>query len=144
MDALPHRYSVHANANESGPVRLESPELAALESLPPRSFGGPGDLWSPETLLVAAVADCFLLSFRAIARASSLPWKALHVEAEGVLDRADGVMRFTEVGLRARLTLDGAVDAARAERVLEKAERSCLVSRSLVCPVHLESEILGA
>lgn len=144
MQELPHRYAVHAAASDTGPVRLEAPRLAALETAPPAEFGGPGDRWSPETLLVGAVADCFALSFRAVARASSLPWAALHVEAQGLLDRVDGVMRFAEIGLHARLTLGPGADPARARRVLEKAERNCLVSRSLVCPVHLEPEIVAA
>ena len=43
-------------------------------------FGGPGDLWSPETMLAGAVAGCFILTFRAAARASSasIPWRKLN------------------------------------------------------------------
>lgn len=144
MDPYPHHYFVHADASETGPVQLGSPGLVALETAPPREFGGPGDRWSPETLLLGAVTDCYVLSFRAIARASSVAWSALHVEAEGVLDRADGVTRFSEIQLRARLTAGTGVASARAQRLLEKAEQNCLVSRSLACPVHLETEILIA
>jgi peroxiredoxin-like protein len=144
MHNLPHRYGVQADASDTGTVRLASAGLADLETAPPVAFGGPGDRWSPETLLVGAVADCFVLSFRAIARASSVGWSALHVEAEGVLDRVDGVTRFTEIRLRARLTLASGADPSKAQRALEKAERSCMISRSLVAPVRLEAEIVGA
>jgi len=144
MQQLPHRYAVQAEAADTGTVRLASAGLESLDTAPPAEYGGPGDRWSPETLLVAAVADCFVLSFRAVARASSVAWSALHVETEGVLDRVDGVTRFTEITLRARLSLAAGGDPARAQRVLEKAERSCLVSRSLIAPVHLETEIVAA
>jgi len=60
---------------------------------------GPGDRWSPETLLVGALADCFILTFRAVANASSLPWIRLRCEAEGVLDRVERMTRFTAVTL---------------------------------------------
>jgi hypothetical protein len=33
----------------------------------PREFDGRGNQWSPESLLAAALADCFVLSFRAVA-----------------------------------------------------------------------------
>lgn len=32
---------------------------------PPVQFGGDGKEWSPEDLFVAAVADCYLFSFKA-------------------------------------------------------------------------------
>jgi len=144
MEPLPHRYTVQADAADTGMVRLSAAGLTPLETAPPAEFGGPGDRWSPETLLLGAVSDCFVLTLRAVARASSVPWSTLHVEAEGILDRVDGVTRFKEITLRARLTLPAGGDPARAQRVLEKAERSCLVSRSLLAPVHLETEILVA
>ena len=73
MQDFPHHYSAFARAQEQGEIELGGDGLAPLQSAPPAEFGGPGDLWSPETLLVAAVADCFALTFRAIARASKLP-----------------------------------------------------------------------
>lgn len=74
MQSFPHRYQVTATGDPSEKLSLESPGLQTLESAAPVEFGGPGGKWSPETLLVAAVADCFLLTFRAIALASRIPW----------------------------------------------------------------------
>jgi organic hydroperoxide reductase OsmC/OhrA len=42
----------------------------AIETAPPPEFDGPGDMWSPETLLVAAIASCFILTFRGVSRAA--------------------------------------------------------------------------
>ena len=141
MKDLPHRYRVRVEGGAEGTPRLESRGLPPLETAAPAEFGGPGDRWSPETLFVGAVADCFLLTFRAVARASAYAFEHLACEGEGVLDRQEGGLRFTEVRLRARLVVPPGADAARGERLLEKAERGCLVSRSLACPVHLESEV---
>jgi peroxiredoxin-like protein len=141
MQELPHRYSVQAAAGSTGEIRLASPGLPLLASAAPREFDGPGDRWAPETLLVAAVADCFVLSFRAVARASKLDWSSLECDAEGILDRVEGRMRFTDVNLRARLGVPAGTDAERARRLLEKAERSCLISNSLVARVHLEATV---
>ena len=87
MKNLPHRYKVEASANSQGSVAIASSGLETLSTAPPPQYGGPGDRWSPETLLVASVVDCFVLTFRAIARASSLVWVALRCEGEGELDR---------------------------------------------------------
>jgi len=141
MQDLPHRYAVQATGATEGEVRLTAAGLPALASAAPREFGGPGDRWSPETLLVAAVADCFVLSFRAVARASKLDWTSVDCDAEGVLDRADGKLRFTALSLRVRLAVPAGSDTERAQRLLEKAERACLISSSLLAPVHLEASV---
>lgn len=77
MQALPHHYSVTAAAAADGDVTLRSAGIPSLQSSSPVQFDGPGDRWSPETLLVAAVGDCLILTFKAIARAregrASLP-----------------------------------------------------------------------
>ena len=74
MQDLPHHYNVSADAEAEGNIILKADNMPQLISAPPAEFGGPGDQWSPEHLLVAAVADCFILTFRAVARASKLEW----------------------------------------------------------------------
>ena len=141
MEPMPHRYCAEAEADAEGPVEIRSSGLESLSSAPPAQFGGPGDRWSPETLLVAAVADCFILTFRAVARASRIEWISLRCEGEGELDRVDQTTRFTRISLGAHLTLASGQSLEKAERALEKAEQSCLVSRSLACPVALHSHV---
>lgn len=143
MQAHPHRYDVHAAAEPAGSVRVGAEGLPTLTTAPPVQYGGPGDQWSPETLLVAAAADCFILTFRAVAAASKLPWLRLGCDAEGVLDRRDGVVRFTELRLHARLAVPAGVDPERAKRLLEKAEAACLVTNSLALRPTLIAEVVA-
>ncbi len=112
-----------------------------LRTASPAEFGGPGDRWSPETLLSAAVADCFILTFKAVARASKLPWEGLHVEVAGTLDRPDKVTQFTGFEVTVRLDVPEGTDPAAAGRALEKAERNCLISNSLKGAVHLHPHV---
>src|SRR5262249_16294198 len=105
MEPFPHDYSVDASARATGSVVLSADGVSPLQTAAPAQFDGPGDLWSPETLLVAAAASCFILTFRAIARASNLSWTALRCTAEGRLDRIDGVTRFTRLRLHVLLTV---------------------------------------
>ena len=143
MQAYPHRYGVHAAAEPEGSVAISSEGSPTLATAPPPQFGGPGGQWSPETLLVAAAADCFILTFRAIAAGSKLAWRHLDCDAEGVLDRSDGVVRFTALHLRARLTLPAGGDTERAKRLLEKAEAACLVTNSLAFRATLAAEVIA-
>jgi peroxiredoxin-like protein len=141
MQAFPHHYTVIASDAAGGGIELRGERLPLLRSASPIEFDGPGDCWSPETLLVGAVADCFVLTFRAIARASKLPWISLECDATGTLDRVDRVTQFTQFDVRARLTLPQGEDADRARLTLEKAERNCLISSSLKGSVHLTASI---
>jgi peroxiredoxin-like protein len=143
MQDLPHHYKVVAAAGPDGDVSLAGDGLDAILSAPPVEFGGPGDKWSPETLLVAAVADCFILSFRAIARASKLSWISLNCEVEGTLERIEGATKFTEFLIRATLSVPQDTKEERAHRLLEKAEQSCLITNSLSSTTHLDAVVLN-
>ncbi len=109
-------------------------------SSPPEFQGEPG-LWTPEHLLVASVATCFLATFRAIAENSALQVVRLEVEAEGRLEKEAGGFRFTNVVVRPHLTIADPADQERAQRLLEKAERACLISRSLNCRIELQATV---
>ena len=142
MKPFPHTYSVDASADNEGSVLVSSKGLTTLASAAPADFGGPGDQWSPETLLVAAAADCFILTFRAVARAGKLTWRHLDCHAEGVLDRVDRAARFTKITTFAKLYVPVGVDVAHARQVLEKAEANCLIAGSLRCECPLVTEVV--
>jgi peroxiredoxin-like protein len=142
MQDLPHHYDVAANAEAEGNILLKADDLPQLVSAPPAEFGGPGDQWSPEHLLVASVADCFILTFRAVARASKLEWSNIESSATGVLDRVDRVTRFTSFTVSATLTVPAGTDIDKARRLLEKSEAACLITNSLSAETHLEADII--
>jgi peroxiredoxin-like protein len=141
MQPLPHHYNVTVRASDEGRTEITSRGLNPFTSAAPRQFDGPGTLWSPETLLVGAVADCFVLTFRALATASRLLWTSLVCDAEGTVDRVDGVTRFTAIHLRARLGLPADADPDKANNIIEKAEKACLIGNSLRCAPTIETEI---
>ena len=141
MQDFPHNYRVSAKAEATSNVTLSSPGVQDLESAPPAEFGGPGDQCSPESLLVAAVIDCFVLSFRAIARASKLEWESLDCSTNGVLDRIDRKTQFTGFSVTAELVVPAGTDEAKAQRLLQKAEDACLITNSLIADSHLEATV---
>jgi organic hydroperoxide reductase OsmC/OhrA len=132
MHPFPHRYQVHASARPDGDVPISAARVPTLQTAPPVEFDGPGDRWSPEQLLCAAVADCFVLSFRAIAKGSKLEWRSLECDVEGTLNRVEGKSYFTHFVVKARLVVPEGTDRDRATKLLEKSEHVCLISSSLV------------
>jgi len=141
MQPYPHTYVVEASARTAGDVTVSSGQLPDLATAPPAEFGGPGDRWSPETLLCASVANCFILTFRAYARASKLDWQSLKCRTQAVLENVDGVPQFTRFVTYATLEVPAGTDAAKARALLQKAEDRCLVTNSLKGERHLDSAV---
>ncbi len=141
MKPLPHHYEVALHGGADGYAALSAGGVPNLSAAAPLEFDGPGDAWSPEQLLLAAVDSCFLFTLRAVAQASRLEFISLEMASEGTVDRRDGGLAFTEIVLRPRLLVRAGTDQARALRVLEKARARCLVSASLSTPVRVEPEV---
>ncbi len=138
-ESLPHTYSVSASAQSVGEVQLQTPDGARLTCRPPPQFGGEPGHQSPEVLLTEAVAGCYILTFRAIA--GRLDWQSLSCQVEGTLDKVEGAMRFTGFHIEAELQLGEGGDRERALTLMRNAEKYCLVSASLACPVTLDAQI---
>ncbi|MGB2592618.1 MAG: OsmC family protein [Candidatus Acidiferrum sp.] len=133
-----HKYRVHAfgAGGRNGVVGAEGILSCISFSAPPEFLGEPGR-WTPEHFLVAAVASCFVSTFSGIAEKSRLEFGSFKLDAEGLLDNSDGIWRFTEIKLRPIVSVLREADRDRAIRLLEKAEKSCLIARSLQCRVAL-------
>ena len=142
MQDYPHHYVVSADAPAEGVISVRSKGLETLPSLAPAEFGGPGDLWSPETLMVAAVADCFILTFRAVARGSHFEWNSVRCEVDGILDRVDKVTRFTAFHVHVVLHVPAGTDVQKAERLIEKSDHVCLVTNSLVAETVMTKDVI--
>lgn len=144
MTPFPHRYSARVRGGPSVYAELTANGLTALRTAPPAQFGGPGDAWSPEQLLLAAVETCFLFTFRVVARLSKLDFVNLDLAAEGTVDRKNGIAQFTEIVLSAALVVTPGTDQVKARAALERTKSACLVSASLSTPVRLEVNIREA
>lgn len=141
MQGFPHHYLVSATAGNEGNVVVSSNGLPDLDTQPPAEFGGPGDTWSPETLLTASVTNCFVLTFRAIAGASKFEWNSLECAAEGVLERPERNAYFTAFKLHAVLHIPAGARAELAQRLLEKSEQLCLITASLKSEITLTTDV---
>lgn len=135
---FPHTYTVRL---EDG--LLVAPPRAPIAAGPPPQFGGDDRVWSPEELLVAAALECLWTTFEAYARHDHLAVHRWAGTGVAVLDRGPGVPVFTSITLRVELGVD-AGDEARARRLLETAERRCIISNALRVPVTVEATVEAA
>ncbi|MGW6132224.1 OsmC family protein [Cellulomonas sp. NPDC055163] len=103
------------------------------------AFRGDPDRYSPEELLVAAVAQCHMLWFLHLAATAG-------VVVTGYRDRASGTMRveaaghgqFTEVVLRPRVTVaaGSAEPGTDLAELHARAHEHCFIARSVNFPVR--------
>lgn len=142
MKALPHHYTVNVAGSPGSNLTVCANNLPTLEVAPPEQFDGPGDQWSPEELLMAAVANCLVLSFRAIAKASKLEWSSISCESQGELNSVERKIQFTTITTTARLVITAEGDKAKAEKLLNKAEQTCFISNSLSVESRFECDVV--
>lgn len=137
-----HTYRVVAwwNAGKTGLAKSDSAPNAIHFAAPPQ-FGGLEGRWSPEDLLLCAVAGCFTTTFRALSDYSQFEYRDLEVEVEGTVRKAESGYEFAGVLIRPTLTISNLDDRSRADRLLEKAKRLCLVSRALAIPLAFEPRV---
>ncbi len=113
----------------------------AIHFTSPPAFGGLEGRWTPEDLLLCAIASCYTTTFRTLAEYSKLEYTDLQVEVEGAISKADTGYSFGEVFIRANLTIPQEEERARALKILHKAKGLCLVSRALSVEQRFEPRV---
>src|SRR5437868_5514609 len=136
-----YQAAAHWTNHKRGIVEADATIPRTINFAPPPEFGGEPGLWTPEHLLLAAVSTCFVATFRAVAEASKIEVHGLEVPVEGTVEKQEGGFRFTNIRLRPTLTITREEDREWAGRLLEKAERVCLVARSLQTTINIEAKI---
>lgn len=144
----PHYYNVDINWNKDRKGLMCSPELteeagSCIEVATPPQFpkGIPG-IWSPEHYFTAAVSSCLMTTFLAVAELSRLDFSNFSCSAKGKLEKADGgVLEMSEVVLYPVVSIYNEKDRNRAERVLQKSEKACLISNSFKSKVIMIPKI---
>src|SRR5438105_7330833 len=144
--AMEKRYtyqtSAHWTMHKRGIVEAGADIPRTINFAAPPEFGGEPGLWTPEHLLLSAVSTCFVATFRAVAEASKLEFQGMEVDVEGAIEKQEGGYRFTTLTVRPTVTIHHEEDRERTGRLLEKAERICLIARSILATIVLEANII--
>lgn len=109
-----------------------------LEGSADPTFHGDADRWNPEELLLAALAQCHMLSYLHMAVRAGVVVTGYTDDAAGTLVQQGLGGRFTEVMLRPRVTVadDSMVDPARSAHA--EASEHCFIASSVNFPVRVE------
>ena len=132
---------------------LSAEGMPEIEVATPPEFQGPHGLWSPEHLFVAAANACLMTTFLAIAEKSKMVIEDYSSSATGTLEKVESGasrttdetgLQVTQVVIRPRLTLADERDREKAGKVIAKAEKQCLIARSMKTRITVKPEILVA
>lgn len=132
-----HRFPVAVRRHERGSVRVQAPGKPELRAAtPPEFHGSHSNQWSPEELLGASVASCFAVTLDAVAEHMHVPLRDVDIRTSTNVERIEGRYVVTHVDVTAIIETDpGHVE--RAREAAARAERLCLITTALECPVRI-------
>jgi peroxiredoxin-like protein len=125
--------------NEVGTI--ESGQLKTEISIPPE-MDGPGVGTNPDEMLLGAAATCYIITLAAMLERSGIHQKALTMESEAIVDVTNGVFTYEKIIHKPHviITPELAAQKEKINRLIKKAETSCMISRAIQGNVEIELE----
>jgi organic hydroperoxide reductase OsmC/OhrA len=144
MENKKFNFDVNTVWQEDRTVQVESPVLTDIITtvIPPPFKHGVRGSWSAEHLFLASIASCFTHTFQNLAELSELPFDSFSCNISGDAEMVNGVFAFHKALLFPTLVIPLETYRDKAESVLEKAERSCIIGNSVKTKVVIETKIL--
>jgi organic hydroperoxide reductase OsmC/OhrA len=112
-----------------------------------RVFRGDPDRWNPEELVIAALAQCHMLSYLHVAAVNGIVVVDYRDDAAGTLQQEGDGGRLISATLRPVVTIaahHSDEDARRAESLHHRASELCFIANSVNFPVEHEPTTLRA
>jgi organic hydroperoxide reductase OsmC/OhrA len=128
--------------NSGQPAKTTMSGISETEIGPPAEYGGNPNSLNPEELLVASVNICIMLVFFHFVRKYEVEIASYHSQAEGKVEKTKNGLRFTNIEVRAKVSLADGASADKIEDIAHLADKYCLVTGSLACPVQYSVEII--
>jgi organic hydroperoxide reductase OsmC/OhrA len=137
-----HRFRVEAwwASGRTGIAKSSSSPNVIHFTSPP-AFGGLEGRWTPEDLLLGAVASCYTTTFHTLAEYSKFEYTDFQVEVEAVVSKSETGYSIGEMSIRANLIIPRDEEQARAVKLLNKAKGLCLVGRALAIEQTFEPTV---
>ncbi len=105
------------------------------------TFRGDATRWNPEELLLAALAQCHLLSYLHSAVTHGIVVTSYDDSPVGTMAQAGQGGHFTEVVLRPRVTVADPAHVQLAREIHHEASENCFIAASVNFPVRHEPVI---
>ncbi len=114
-------------------------DKANFEFATPPEFHGPEGFISPEELFVASANACSLTTFIAKALKAGINLISYESSAEGILEKVDGQLMFTQITIKSRIKTDS--DKETVRKIVEQVEQGALVFNSMKTNITIEATI---
>ena len=124
------------------PARTVMSGIPETEVGPPAVYGGSEQALNPEEMFVASINSCIMLVFYHFVNKFKINIVSYSSEANGTVEKTKNGLRFTSVKVEAKVVLGDDTPAEKIKETAELAERYCLVSGSVACPVEYDVEIV--
>lgn len=121
---------------------IEAGNLQTKISIPPE-MEGPGVGTNPDEMLLGAAATCYLITLAAMIERADLPLKEMSLASVGIVDVTNGVTTYKKIIHKPFVSLTDVAtkeDFNKLEKLVNKAEKSCMISRALRGNVEIELE----
>jgi len=138
---MQHTYITSLNWQSERKGSLAADGLPTLAVATPPEFEGHAGFWSPEHLFVAAAEVCLMSTFLAFANRASFTFQSYSSTATGLLEKTKEGLVITEITIKPRIVVTSAEAIVEAEKLIERAEKYCIVSNSMKTHVKLVSEV---
>lgn len=112
------------------------PGLPVLPGTADPSFRGTADRYNPEQLLLAALAQCHMLSYLFEAARHGVVVTGYTDSATGTMEVVGAGGQFTDVTLHPRVELADESQRSLADSLHEDAHGNCFIARSVNFPVN--------
>lgn len=119
---------------------IEAGNLKTKISIP-LEMDGPGVGTNPDEMLLGAAATCYLITLAAMIERADLPLNEMSLASEGIVDVTSGVITYKKIIHKpfVRLTEEATKeDLSKLEKLINKAEKSCMISRAIQGNVEIE------
>lgn len=134
------RNTVYQNSDK--PAKTTMSGISEAEIGPPPEYGGSPNSLNPEEMLVASVNSCIMLVFFHFVEKFNVEVVSYHSDAEGKVEKTKNGLRFTNVQVEAKVRLGNAGSTQKIQEIARLAEKYCLVTNALTCPVNYNVQIL--
>jgi len=131
--------TVFKEGDESAKTVFSGPGELGIGPAP--EFNGKPETLNPEEMFVAAINSCIMTTFFYFVRKSNVEILSYHSEAQGRIEKLTDGFRFTNVEVQAKVALQQQDIVEKVRQLGDLAEKYCLVSRSVTCPVQYELEV---
>ncbi|MDG5473061.1 OsmC family protein [Jeotgalibacillus sp. ET6] len=134
-----HSFILHAKwpGGRNSVGSIEAEKLKTSISIP-AEMDGPGVGTNPDEMLLGAASTCYIITLAAMLERANIEVAELSLESEGRVEVNSGVFTYKEIIHRPYVRVKNQNDFKKTERLVFKADESCMISRAVKGNVSIE------